>query len=104
MRAKVVIFVFVLTLLLATTGTAGAALKFSDPVALPKSLPADNQLQGGEPSLAFDPSGDGHLYSVAPGADGSNGVGFWGSADNGATWQFAKPIGSLAGGFDSDVD
>jgi hypothetical protein len=90
--------------LVVVSGTAYGAPGFSDPAALPHSLPGSGQLNGGEPSLAFDPSGDGHVYAVAPGADGSLGVGFWGSADAGATWQYAKAIGSLAGGFDSDVD
>ena len=60
-------------------------------------------MQGGEPSLAFDPSGDGHLYSVAPGG-ADKGVNFWGSADNGATWQYVRTIGSNAGGGDSDIE
>ena len=87
----------------ASTATA-SAVGFSDPAALPQSLPGDNQLQGGEPSLAFDASGDGHLYAVAPGGKDGKGVGFWPSADNGATWHDVRAIGSFAGGFDSDVD
>src|SRR4051812_45897794 len=46
---------------------------FTAPQALPGSLPGPDQFQGGEPSVSFDPAGDGHVYSVAPGADGSNG-------------------------------
>src|SRR5438552_3919481 len=67
---------------LALAGEAHAAgLAFSDPFALPGSPPAANGLPGGEPSLVFDPSGDGHAYSVAPGGDDTKGVGFWASTD-----------------------
>lgn len=102
-RTLVLVFL-VAGALAALSGTAQASVSFTDPAALPKSLPGPDQLQGGEPSLAYDPSGDGHLYSVAPGADGSNGVSFWGSADGGSTFPYARAIGSLAGGGDSDVD
>jgi hypothetical protein len=84
-------------------GTAMAALTFSDPAPLPKSLPGEHQMQGGEPSLAFDPSGDGHLYSVAPGGE-DLGVNFWASPDGGNNWQYVRTIGSSAGGGDSDVE
>src|SRR6478609_6692116 len=80
---------------LAAIPTAGAhaALNLSDPVPLPKSLPGDGQMQGGEPSLAFDPTGDGHLYSVAPGG-ADKGINFWGSADNGNSWNYVRTIGA----------
>src|SRR5207247_1174113 len=106
MRTRLLLAVLAVALT-ASTGTAWAAFNFTDPVALPKSLPdakGNTEMQGGEPSLAFDPSGDGHLYSVAPGGQGPGGVNFWGSADNGVTWQYARAIGSGAGGGDSDVD
>ena len=92
-------------LLLIPVASASAALTLSDPVPLPKSLPGKDQMQGGEPSLSFDPSGDGHLYSVAPGGS-PNGINFWGSADNGNTWQYVRTIGanSPPGGGDSDVE
>jgi len=77
---------------------------FSAPQALPGSLPSNDQFQGGEPSVAFDGSGNGHVYAVAPGADGSNGVGFWRSDDHGLTWHAAQAIGSGLGGGDSDVE
>src|SRR4051812_2369565 len=77
---------------------------FTAPQALPGSLPGPDQFQGGEPSVSFDPAGDGHVYAVAPGANGSNGVGFWRSSDHGQTWSAAKAIGSSAGGGDSDVE
>src|SRR5438270_10717639 len=99
-----VLLVTVVAALALSTGTA-SALTLSDPVPLPKSLPGDNQMQGGEPSLAFDPTGDGHLYSVAPGGN-DKGINFWGSADNGNSWQYVRTIGAQSppGGEDSDVD
>jgi hypothetical protein len=101
-----VVFVAVVALLALPTASA-SALKLSDPVALPNSLPGPNQMAGGEPSLAFDPTGDGHLYSVAPNggaSDNGTGVNFWASADGGNNWYLAKAVGSEAGGGDSDVD
>src|SRR3954471_22245775 len=83
--------------------SSASALTFSDPAALPKSLPGTGQMQGGEPSIAFDPSGDGHLYSVAPGGE-DKGVNFWASADGGNFWNYFRTIGSSAGGGDSDVE
>src|SRR3954471_7737738 len=85
------------------TAAAHAALTFSEPAPLPKSLPQAHQMQGGEPSLAFDPSGDGHLYSVAPGGE-DKGINFWASPDEGNSWQYVRTIGSSAGGGDSDVE
>jgi hypothetical protein len=74
---------------------------------------------GGEPSVAFDPSGNGHVYVVAPqgipaGAglllttlgvpSGTKGIGFWASSDHGRSFPFNANIGSSVGGGDSDVD
>jgi hypothetical protein len=87
--------------------TTASALTMSDPTPLPNSLPGKAQMSGGEPSLAFDPTGDGHLYSVAPNggeSDNGTGVNFWSSPDGGNTWQYVKAVGSLAGGGDADVD
>jgi hypothetical protein len=97
------LLVTVVAFALIPTGTAAAALTFSDPAPLPKSLPQAHQMQGGEPSLAFDPSGDGHLYSVAPGGE-DKGINFWASPDGGNTWNYVRTIGSSAGGGDSDVE
>jgi hypothetical protein len=102
-----VVSVIVALLFVIPTATASAALNLSDPVPLPNSLPGPNQMAGGEPSLAFDPTGDGHLYSVAPNggsSDNGTGVNFWASADDGNSWYLAKAVGSGAGGEDSDVD
>src|SRR3954451_19240128 len=97
------VLVTVVVCVLVPTSAASAALTFSDPAALPKSLPQDHQMQGGEPSLAFDPTGDGHLYAVAPGGE-DKGVNFWASADGGNFWKYFRTIGSSAGGGDSDVE
>lgn len=86
------------------TSGANAAIGFTDPAALPRSLPGDKQLPGWEPSLAFDPTGDGHFYAVAPGGEDGKGAAFWGSADDGLTWPFVRAVGSQAGGLDSDVE
>src|SRR3954449_1849998 len=92
----------VVAVVLIPTATA-SALTLSDPVALPKSLPQEHQQQGGEPSMAFDPTGDGHLYADAPGGD-NKGVNFWASPTDGNTWQYFRSVGSAGGGGDSDVD
>ena len=90
---------------LALVGEAHAAgLAFSDPFALPGSAPGANGLPGGEPSLVFDPSGDGHAYSVAPGGDERTGVGFWASTDGARSFAPGRSVGSLIGGGDSEVE
>jgi hypothetical protein len=67
------------------------------PIALP-------QYDGGEPSLAIDPAGNGGIYVTAPqGLGGGEGVAFWASHDHGRTYSIVKRIGSAAGGGDSDV-
>ena len=102
--SRICCFLFtVVALGMVLTATADAALTLSDPVALPKSLPQDHQMQGGEPSMAYDPSGDGHLYAVAPGGE-DKGVNFWASPDGGSSWNYVRTIGSSAGGGDSDVE
>jgi hypothetical protein len=96
------LLVTVVAVLLIPTASA-SALTFSDPAALPKSLPGTGQMQGGEPSMAFDPTGDGHLYAVAPGG-ADKGINFWASPDGGNSWNYVRTIGSSAGGGDSDVE
>lgn len=75
---------------------------------------------GGEPSVAFDPSGNGAVYVVAPQGIPSGamtavnvipgqkyatkGIGFWASRDHGRTFPFSANIGSALGGGDSDVE
>src|SRR6266545_5206953 len=85
------------------------ALRFEPPQPLPQSLPDDGAYNGGEPSIAFDPHADGHVYVTAPQgvparAGGKTGVAFWGSADGGQTWPIAQLTGAGTGGGDSDVD
>jgi hypothetical protein len=84
-------------------GANARAGHFSPPQKLPKTPPKGN-LQGGEPSVAFD-SGGRYAYVVAPGggAPSGGGVGFWRSSNGGRTFPKARAIGSLAGGGDADV-
>src|SRR4051812_4810834 len=95
--------------------SASAALRFSAPVQLPHGDPHGTPyLAGGEPSLAFDPAGDGHVYVTAPqgipaaagGALGGNsqGVAYWASDDHGLTWPRSGLTGTGEGGGDSDVE
>ncbi len=101
-------------LLPASAGAAG--LRFSEPAQLPHGDPkASGFMAGGEPSLAFDPAGDGHVYVTAPqgipAAAGAllngaplQGVGFWASDDHGRTFPRSGVTGSALGGGDSDVE
>ncbi|MCU1595140.1 MAG: exo-alpha-sialidase, partial [Frankiales bacterium] len=70
---------------------------------------------GGEPSVAFDPTGNGSVYIAAPqsiptganlvlGGAATKGIGFWASHDHGRTFPLSSDIGSAVGGGDSDVD
>jgi len=102
--------------LLIPAGALAAAPTFSAPQQLPHGDPKGKPyIQGGEPSIAFDPSGDGHVYVTAPqgipavagsvlnGSD-PQGVGYWASADHGANFPVNGLTGSLLGGGDSDVE
>lgn len=104
------------SLLGVTAGPAAAgSLSFTNPQQLPHGNPAAHPYyEGGEPSLAFDPSGDGHVYVTAPqriptivgaalGSDATQGVAFWGSADHGSTFGTVQNTGAANGGGDSDV-
>src|SRR4051794_16611134 len=98
-RAALVLLAAVAVLV---TDTARAETPvFTPPLKLPNSKP-EGALAGGEPSVAYDPTGDGHVYAAAPG--GSNAVSFWASRDGGDTWPIAKGIGSAIGGGDTDVE
>src|SRR5258706_7765443 len=100
----------VVGLAVVANGPAGAltgSLAFSAPLQLKKWA-------GGEPSLAFDPRGNGSVYVVAPQSvpsavngvfgfpAGSNGVGFWASTDHGRTFPLDANIASTTGGGASD--
>jgi hypothetical protein len=101
---------------LLTAGTAGAGtLRFATPTFLPQGDPTLHPfIEGGEPGLAFDPSGDGHVYVTAPQgvptvlgnvlgiADCMTGVGYWASDDGGRNWPRAGCTGEALGGGDSD--
>ncbi len=77
--------------------------RFTKPMKLPKT-PPKGELQGGEPSVAFDAGGK-YVYVVAPGgeAPSGGGVGFWRSANGGRSFPMARAIGALSGGGDADV-
>src|SRR3954454_2516808 len=89
-------------LALAAPSAGARGLSFSNPLKLPNS-PPKGELQGGEPSVAFDPAGR-SVYVVAPGGGENGGVGFWRSSDGGRTFPRGKSLGSVLGGSDSDVD
>src|SRR4051812_40264870 len=94
MTARATLLAAGLALLIAAPAAAQSPV-FPPPLKLPKSQP-EGQFAGGEPSVAYDPTGDGHVYADAPG--GPRGVSFWASRDGGDTWPIAKAIGSQAGG------
>jgi hypothetical protein len=91
-----------IALLPAASARAGS-FAFSNPAPLPGSPPGGTA-SGGEPSLAFDPTGDGHVYVTAPQRrPPAGGVNFWRSSDHGASFQGPTILGSSGGGSDSDV-
>jgi hypothetical protein len=105
------------TLLLALAGPASAAGLFETPRLLPNGDPNAHPFYGGgEPSIAFDPTGDGHVYVTAPqgiptaasgaagAGDSTQGVAFWGSADHAASFPTVRNTGAGNGGGDSDVE
>ena len=89
-------------LALAAPSAGARGLSFANPLKLPNS-PPKGELQGGEPSVAFD-SGGRYVYVVAPGGGENGGVGFWRSANGGRAFAKGKSLGSLLGGGDADVD
>src|SRR4051812_27870587 len=92
-------FAVVAAALLLPAPALAADPAFTAPLKLPQSKP-EGPLAGGEPSVAYDPTGDGHVYADAPG--GPQGVSFWASRDGGDTWPIAKALGSQAGGGDTE--
>jgi hypothetical protein len=111
-----VLVVLVAALALPSAARAGS-LSFTTPLQLPHGDPnVHPRYGGGEPSIAFDPAGDGHVYVTAPqgipavlgplvgAGDSSTGVGYWASADGGKTWPVSGTTGTLNGGGDSDVE
>lgn len=102
-------------LLVSAPAALAGTLSFTAPQQLPHGDPNAKPFQsGGEPSIAFDPNGDGHVYVTAPqgipavaGAvltgGSQTGVGYWASADHGLSWPVSGLTGTLNGGGDSDV-
>lgn len=61
---------------------------------------------GGEPGVATDKKDNVYVVGpqgIPPGVNGTPGVGFWVSHDNGDTFSNASFLGSFLGGGDSDV-
>lgn len=90
--------VAVLAVLGVLAPTAGAA-SFTSPVKLTGAT-------GGEPSIVTDPFGDAFVsgpQGIPSGANGTAGVGFWASHNDGSSFAPAKLIGSDSGGGDSDL-
>jgi hypothetical protein len=100
----------------AIPATASATLSYGPAQQLPHGDPnAHPYYGGGEPSLAFDPTGDGHVYVTAPqgiptaaggavGADANQGVSAWASSDFGQSFPVNVLTGAGNGGGDSDVE
>jgi hypothetical protein len=105
-------------LALTIPASASAALSFGPAQLLPHGDPKVHPYySGAEPSLAFDPNGDGHVYVTAPqfiptavdhavgaGPDSDVGVASWASADSGLTFPISILTGASNGGGDSDVE
>src|SRR6476469_6111796 len=102
--------------LLLAAAPASADL-FANPSRLPNGDPnAHPYFSGGEPSIAFDPAGDGHVYVTAPQriptaagggqvtGDPTTGIGFWASGDHGASFGAPVATGASNGGGDTDVE
>ena len=101
---------------LALPASASAGVAFSPPQQLPHGDPTAHPFySGGEPSIAFDPSGDGHVYVTAPqgiptkagsvvGSDADQGVSAWASGNFGQSFDTNVLTGAGNGGGDSDVE
>jgi len=102
---------------LAPAAHAGS-LAFGPLNQLPNGDPAKHPYwSGAEPSIAYDPNGDGHVYVSAPqfiptavdhalgaGPDSEFGAAAWASGDHGLSWPFAVNTGAANGGGDTDVE
>ncbi|MGZ4202744.1 MAG: hypothetical protein ACXVRH_11870, partial [Thermoleophilaceae bacterium] len=117
MLRRTTILAFVLLCSVVSPAHAGS-LAFGPLNQLPNGDPAKHPYwSGAEPSIAFDPSGNGHVYVSAPqfiptavdyalgaGPDSATGAAAWASADHGLTWPFAVNTGAANGGGDTDVE
>jgi hypothetical protein len=105
-------------LALAPAVARGEGSLFTPALLLPHGNPDDETMPffaGGEPSLAFDPSGQ-YAYVAAPigipavagrliDPDSAGlGVSFWASSDHGRSFPLSQITGVLNGGGDSDVE
>src|SRR3954453_21605454 len=111
-------FLIVVVLAFLVPAAHAGAVSFGPLNQLPNGDPAKHPYwSGAEPSIAFDPTGDGHVYVSAPqiiptavdhalaaGPDAECGAAAWGSGDHGLTWPFAVNTGAANGGGDTDVE
>jgi hypothetical protein len=112
------VFVTIVALLGAAPAAHAGSLAFGPLTRLPNGDPAAHPYwSGAEPSIAFDPSGNGHVYVSAPqfiptavdnalgaGPDAATGAAAWGSGDHGLSWPDAVLTGAANGGGDTDVE
>jgi len=117
MRRRTMFLTIALMCCAAPAAHAGS-LAFGPLNQLPNGDPAKHPYwSGAEPSIAFDPSGNGHVYVSAPqfiptavdhalgaGPDSQTGAAAWASGDHGLTWPFAVNTGAANGGGDTDVE
>jgi hypothetical protein len=117
MLQRTVLLTVLLVACAASAAHAGS-LAFGPLGQLPNGDPARHPYwSGAEPSIAFDPSGDGHVYVSAPqfiptavdhaagaGPDADVGAAAWGSGDHGLSWPNAALTGAANGGGDTDVE
>src|SRR4051794_41571283 len=83
-------------LALAAPSAGARGLSFTRPLRLPNS-PPKGELQGGEPSVAFD-SGGRYVYVVAPGGGENGGGGVLRSSHRGRTLPRGRGPGAELGG------
>src|SRR3954468_20228049 len=109
-RALILAVVVAGVLLLPGDVALADGLQFSAPVLLPHGDPNQHPfMTGGEPSIGFDPAGDGHVYVTAPefipaqannavgATDSPVGVAYWASDDAAKTWPSSGLTGTRNG-------
>src|SRR3954451_3007676 len=101
MTARLTLVLACLAALLLAAPALAESPVFTAPLKLPKSRP-EGTFAGGEPSVAYDPTGDGDVYAHALGGPAAVSFRAWRAGD--APWPTAKAIGSQAGGGDTDVE
>jgi hypothetical protein len=112
------LFLSITILACAAASAQAGSLAFGPLSQLPNGDPAKHPYwSGGEPSIAFDPAGNGHVYVTAPqfiptavdhalgaGPDSDVGAASWASGDHGLSWPDAVLTGAANGGGDTDVE